>query len=139
MSAAVMPWYTSVSFHTGFSVFFRVLVRSLFACSEMEAEIEIRRGVEGRWCCVCVGGGYQAEDQRWRRRRRRVREMKATSRGKRRREEEREEEAEEEETSFICGPPEEHRRHLLPTWRRTRVRETKPPSPLRPPRCSHLT
>lgn len=44
MSAAVMPWYTSVSFHTGFNVFFRVLVRSLFACDGTEAEIKMKWG-----------------------------------------------------------------------------------------------
>lgn len=29
MSSSVIPWYTRVSFHTGFRVPFRVLVRSL--------------------------------------------------------------------------------------------------------------
>lgn len=38
MSAAVMPWYTSVSFHTGFNVFFSVFVRSLFAWGSKEEE-----------------------------------------------------------------------------------------------------
>lgn len=39
MSAAVMPWYTSVSFHTGFKVFFSVLVRSLFAWGDRTKRI----------------------------------------------------------------------------------------------------
>lgn len=41
ISAAVMPWYTSVSFHTGFNVFFKVFVRSLLAWGD-EEEIKTR-------------------------------------------------------------------------------------------------
>lgn len=62
MSAAVIPWYTSVSFHTGFKVFFNVFVRSLFAWGDKRESMKIShwkwvpeiRGLKIMWAWMCV-------------------------------------------------------------------------------------